>query len=143
MLVPVHQRTPRAPNTPNTPSTPSSQTDIYFIDVSESHYKLIFVIELEFIIPFWCETLVNTPSKHDVDPMLVLFWLTIRDTGPATNQHWFNALYLLGSSWSGIAYCWQRLQADTSPMSVKCWASVASAGQYPFSLCQYFILPVP
>ena len=25
----------------------------------------------EFIIPFWCETLVNTPSKHDVDPMLV------------------------------------------------------------------------
>ena len=24
----------------------------------------------ELIIPFWCETLVNTPSKHDVDPML-------------------------------------------------------------------------
>ena len=24
----------------------------------------------EFIIPFWCETLVNTSSKHDVDPML-------------------------------------------------------------------------
>ena len=23
----------------------------------------------EFIIPFWCETLVNTPSKHDDDPM--------------------------------------------------------------------------
>ena len=29
------------------------------------------------------------------------------------------------SSWSGIAYCWRRLQADTDPMSVNCWASVA------------------
>ena len=33
------------------------------------------------------------------------------------------------SSWSGIAYCWRRLQADTDPMSVKCWASVAGARQ--------------
>ena len=28
-------------------------------------------------------------------------------------------------------------------MSVKCWASVASAGQYPFNPNQYFMLPVP
>ena len=28
-------------------------------------------------------------------------------------------------------------------MSVKCWASVDGAGQYPFSPSQYFILPVP
>ena len=47
------------------------------------------------------------------------------------------------SSWSGIAYCWPRLQAATDPMSVKCWASVAGAGQYPFSPSQYFMLPVP
>ena len=26
-------------------------------------------------------------------------------------------------------------------MSVKCWASVAGAGQYPFCLSDYFILP--
>ena len=32
------------------------------------------------------------------------------------------------SSWSGITYSWQRFQADTDPMSVK---------------CQYFILSVP
>ena len=24
------------------------------------------------------------------------------------------------SSWSGVAYCWRRLQADTKPLSVKC-----------------------
>ena len=48
------------------------------------------------------------------------------------------------SSWSGIVvYCWWRLQADPYPMSVKCWASVAGAGQYPFSPSQYFMLPVP
>ena len=46
------------------------------------------------------------------------------------------------SSWSGIAYCWWRLQADTDPMSVKCWASLAGAGQYPFSPSQYFMLAV-
>ena len=50
----------------------------------------------EFIIPFWCETLVNTPSKHDVDPMLVQCWPTIYDADPTSNQHWFNASCLLG-----------------------------------------------
>ena len=39
------------------------------------------------------------------------------------------------------AHCWPWLQADTDPMSVKCWASVTSAGQYPFCPSQYFILP--
>ena len=47
------------------------------------------------------------------------------------------------SSWSGIAYCWRRLQADTDPMSVKLRASVAGAGQYPFSPRQYFLVEVP
>ena len=50
----------------------------------------------EFIIPFWCETFVNTPSKHDFDPMLVRCWPTICDAGPTSIQHWFNALCLLG-----------------------------------------------
>ena len=106
----------------------------------------------EFIIPFQCETLVNTPSKHDVDSMLVQCWPTVCDAGSASNQHWFNAWCFLGcvqpskhlysictmldqrrrcwadvlqmlykcfvfsgnSSWSGIAYCWWRLQADTT-----------------------------
>ena len=45
--------------------------------------------------------------------------------------------------WSGSAYCWRRVQADIDPMSVKCWASVAGAGQYPFSPSQYFMLAVP
>ena len=44
------------------------------------------------------------------------------------------------SSWSGSAYCWRRLQAGTGPLSVRCWAIVASAGQYPFSSSQYFML---
>ena len=42
--------------------------------------------------------------------------------------------------WSGSAYCWRRVQADTDPMSVNCWASVGGAGQYPFSPSQYFML---
>ena len=35
-------------------------------------------------------------SKHDVDPMLVQCWPTVRDAGQAFNQHWFNASCLLG-----------------------------------------------
>ena len=31
-----------------------------------------------FIIPFWCETLVKTPSKHDVDLMLSQRWPNIK-----------------------------------------------------------------
>ena len=32
---------------------------------------------------------------------------------------------LLGC-WSGSAYCWLRVQTDTDPLSVKCWARVPS-----------------
>ena len=35
------------------------------------------------------------------------------------------------NSWSVSSYCWWRVKAKNNPMSVKCWASVASAGQYP------------
>ena len=55
--------------------------------------------------------------------------------------HWFNASCLLGCG-SGSAYCRRRVQADTDPMSVECWASVASAGQYPFNPSQYLMLAV-
>ena len=45
------------------------------------------------------------------------------------------------------AFCWlwcvHRVQADTDPMFVKCWASVGGAGQYPFSPSQYFMLAGP
>ena len=46
------------------------------------------------------------------------------------------------SSWSGIAYSLLRLQADTNPMSCKCWATIAGATQYPFNPIQYIMLPV-
>ena len=39
-----------------------------------------------------------------------------------------------------LLYCWRRVQADTDPMSVNCWASLAGAGQYPFSPSQYSML---
>ena len=56
----------------------------------------------------------------------------------------YNCFVFAGnSSWPGIAYCWRWLQADTNPMSAKCWASVAGAGQYPFSPKQYFMLRAP
>ena len=84
----------------------------------------------------------NYQQTRDVDPMLVQFWPTIYDAGPASNQHWFNALCLLGFG-SGSGYCWRQLQADTDPMSVKCWVSIAVVGQYPFSPSQYFMLAVP
>ena len=70
---------------------------------------------------------------------------------PVNTKHLYNVVQILykcfvvvgNRSWSGIAYCWRRLQANTDSMFVKCWASVAGAGQYPSSLSQYFILPVP
>ena len=87
-----------------------------------------------------CETKYDFQQTRDVDPKVVHCRPTVCDAGPASNQHWFNALCLLGLSsiarWS--AYCWRRVQADTHPMSVKCWASVAGAGRYPFSPSQYF-----
>ena len=37
--------------------------------------------------------LVNTSSKHKT---LTQCWPTVRDTGPVSNQHWFNTSCLLG-----------------------------------------------
>ena len=81
--------------------------------------------------------------------MLVQCWPTVCEAGPASNQHWFNASCLLGCTlaatiapWAVSGYCWKRVQADPDLMSVKCWVSVAGAGQYPFSPSQYFMLAV-
>ena len=66
------------------------------------------------------------PSKHDT-----------------STQCWFNAgpqslALAINHSTLDSAFCWRwcvhRVRADTDPMFVKCWASVAGAGQYPFSL---------
>ena len=86
-------------------------------------------------------------------------------TSPANTRHWPNACPMLANCgvgknyikpalvqclifagmrsiacWSGSGYCWLRVQADTDPMSVKWWGRVASAGRYPFSPSQYFML---
>ena len=59
----------------------------------------------------------HSQQTRDVDPMLDQRWPSIK---PAR--------------WSGSAYFWRRVQADTDPMFVKCWASIAGAVQYPFSI---------
>ena len=38
----------------------------------------------------------HSQRTQDVGPMLVQFWPTVCDAGPASNQHWFNASCLLG-----------------------------------------------
>ena len=68
----------------------------------------------------------HSQQTRDVDPMLVQFWPTVCDAGPASNQHWFNALCSLGCG-SRSAYCWGRVQANTDPISVKLLADVAGA----------------
>ena len=88
--------------------------------------------------------LVNTPSKHktltqcwsNAGPPSEMLVQHQTSTGSTSRVCWgaFN------SSWSGSTYCWRRLQTDTNPMFVKCLASVAGAGQYPFSSSQYFML---
>ena len=62
-------------------------------------------------------------------------------TGSTPRVCW--AAFNIAASLVLQSYCWRRLQADTDPLSVKCWASVAGAGQYPFSPSQYFMLEVP
>ena len=90
--------------------------------------------------------LVNIPSKHET---LTRCWSNAGPPSATLAQHQTSTGSTLrvcwavfNSSWSGSAYCWRRLQADTKPMSVNCWASVAGAGQYPFSPSQYFMLAV-
>ena len=61
-----------------------------------------------------------------IEPGLGYCWVDVADGGPTLTQHWVNVSCLLGGLVSLEAYCWPRLQADTDPMSIKCWASVAS-----------------
>ena len=100
--------------------------------------------------PVWNHTdmrktiwLSNCPCKHET---LTQCW---SNAGPpfATLTHHQactgSTPRVCSARWSGSAYCWRRVQADTDPMSVKCWASVAGAGQYPFSPSHYFMLAIP
>ena len=71
-------------------------------------------------------------SKHD------------RSTQCRSNAGPLSPALAINHSTLDSAFCWRwcvhRVQADNDPMSVKCWASVAVAGQYPFSPSQYFML---
>ena len=75
----------------------------------------------------------HSQQTQDVDPMLV------NSGPPSIKPALVQRLVLADSSSSGSAYCWRRLQADTGTMSVKCWASISGAGQYPFSPSRYFM----
>ena len=54
-----------------------------------------------------------------------------RHFNPMPSQRWSTA----GSGHQPFCWLWcvHRVQADTDPMSVKGWASITGAGQYPFS----------
>ena len=75
-----------------------------------------------------------------IEAMLGQCWVDVADGEPTIAQHLVNVPCLLGDLVLLAAYCWPPLQAGTDPMSVKCWASVAGASQYPFCPSQYFIL---
>ena len=61
-------------------------------------------------------------------------WVDVADGGPTVTQHWVNVLCLLVGLVLLAAYCWPRLQDDHDPMSVKCWASVATVARIHFVL---------
>ena len=73
---------------------------------------------------------VNTPNKHRTltqccsaaGPLSAMLAQHQTSTGSTNRVCWaaFN------SGWSGSAYHWRRIQADTDPIYVKCSASVAS-----------------
>ena len=67
--------------------------------------------------------LVNTPRKHET---LTQCWLNAGPSSATLSQH----RTITGST----------PRVCTDQMSVKCWASVACDGQYPFSPSQYFML---
>ena len=79
------------------------------------------------IYSFWCETPVNTPSIHDINPMSVQCWPIICDTGPTSNQHWFNASCLLGcvqpSKHKTFVQCSTNVE-DVVPTLYKCYTNV-------------------
>ena len=66
-------------------------------------------------------------QQHDFDPMLVQCWPTICDAGPASNQPWFNASYLLGcvqtSKHKTFVQCWTNVEDVVSTL-YKCYTTV-------------------
>ena len=90
--------------------------------------------------PVMCNTQmwpVNTPSKHET---LTQCWSNSVSPSATLAQHKTST----GSTPRVCRAAGLAAQADTDPMSVKCWASVAGAGQYPFNRSQqaYFMLAV-
>ena len=72
-------------------------------------------------------------TTTDDDPMLDQCRPTVCDRlRPSIKPALVQRLVFAGlrsiAHWSGSAYCWKRVQAGTDTMSVKYWASVASAG---------------
>ena len=84
--------------------------------------------------------LFNTPGKHET---LTQCWTKSGPSSATLAQHQTSTGSTPRVCGSGSAYCWRRVQANTDPISVKCWASVAGAGQYLFSPSQYLMLAVP
>ena len=66
--------------------------------------------------------LVYTPSKHDVDQMLVQCWPTVCNAGPASNQHWFNASCLQTQN---ICIPFVQCVEDVGPALYKCYTNVS------------------
>ena len=100
--------------------TKSSLGSISWATVLISSHPVMFKTQM------W---LVNTPSKHET---LTQCWSNSVPSSAMLAQH-------KTSTGSTPRVCWAAglaVQADTNPMSVKCWASVAGAGQYPFSCSQ-------
>ena len=92
-------------------------------------------------------TVSSQSSHHPQEVLLAQFSLYVHKGGLKPDSFHFHSLVFAGlrslAAGLEIAYRWQRLQANTNPMFVKCWASIAGAGQYLFSPIQYFMLPVP
>ena len=100
-----------------------------------------------FLLFFWALSIKVLRMKIFSNTSLTQCWCNASPLSATLAQHQTSTGSMssvcwvaFNSTWSDSAYCWQLVQADTDPMSVKCWASVAGADQYPFSPSQYFIL---
>ena len=81
-----------------------------------------------------CKAQCGLSTLCGLSTMLVQFWPTVCDAGPASNQHWFSASCLLGC-WSGSAYCWRRVQADNDPVSIGPASPVLASIQFWPTVC--------
>ena len=54
---------------------------------------------------------VVTQQTRDVDPVLVWYWSSVEDSGPAFPQHWMNTLCSLGTDSMLLVELWTRFLA--------------------------------